>query len=333
MDLIVLSLFLLALGIGSCVQSTIGHFEDEFLNRDVSNALRAASCIAILLVHIPERYSNALQSAIGGFAYIGVMMFFLLSGYGLSASMGKSGYLSHFWRNRLPALLIPQLLANVVAVVLGLSWRNGLAGCMKMLFTLNDFVVMLTGCYVIFYAFYRLAVPHRDVFVCLGTVALSVLAFFFADAIPFPLWPVPALGFALGICVFRMRDFCIRLARNRFWACAVLLACAVVVLGLLYRMYKNDGFVGDYLVRALLGATVVGLALMLSTRFSCRLSRLPALGAMSYEVYLLHGAVIGALSGLGVPKVVFIPAVVVSTLLLSALVHWPAKAFIKRIRA
>lgn len=92
--------------------------QDAFMNKEFTRALKGACCIIVILVHIPLAYANKLQDGIGSFAYVCVTLFFIMSAYGMNISASRSpAYLRHFWRNRLSALLIPQLLVNLSVVV------------------------------------------------------------------------------------------------------------------------------------------------------------------------------------------------------------------------
>lgn len=57
----------------------------------------------------------------GSFAYIGVTFFFMTSAYGLKVGAKKNPDSTKvFWRRRLPKLLIPMFLVNVLTMVMHL---------------------------------------------------------------------------------------------------------------------------------------------------------------------------------------------------------------------
>lgn len=93
--------------------------KDSFMSVDNSKFLRGFWCIVVVLVHIPAAYQNRMQDMIGSFAYIGVTFFFMTSAYGLKYSIKhKKDYTEHFWRRRLPAILLPALIANAFDVMM-----------------------------------------------------------------------------------------------------------------------------------------------------------------------------------------------------------------------
>lgn len=105
--------------------------QDTFMNKDFTMVLKGACCIIVILVHVPLLYSNKLQDGIGSFGYVCVTLFFLVSAYGMNYSITKKqDYLKHFWRNRLAALLIPQLILNVF--IFGSDVINITAGGVKL---------------------------------------------------------------------------------------------------------------------------------------------------------------------------------------------------------
>ena len=93
--------------------------KDSFMSIEDTAFLRGFWCIIVVLVHVPELYQNRIQDMLGSFAYIGVTFFFMTSSYGLKWSIEhKPRYMDHFWRRRLPSLLIPALLANLLSVAI-----------------------------------------------------------------------------------------------------------------------------------------------------------------------------------------------------------------------
>ena len=129
--------------------------KDSFMSFDDSNFLRGFWCIIVVLVHIPAVYQNRIQDMIGSFAYIGVTFFFMTSAYGLKYSMmHKNGYMEHFWRRRLPALLVPALIANAFTVTMekGLNEMHFIS-----FLNINGWVKVLLLYYAVFWIIYRIA--------------------------------------------------------------------------------------------------------------------------------------------------------------------------------
>lgn len=93
----------------------------HFFNLTNTTAMRGFWCIIVILVHIPAVYQNRIQDLMGSFAYIGVTFFFMTSAYGLKVGAKKNPDSTKvFWRRRLPKLLIPMFLVNVLTMVMHL---------------------------------------------------------------------------------------------------------------------------------------------------------------------------------------------------------------------
>lgn len=127
-------------------------------------------------------------------------MFFLLSGYGLIISKDKKGYLTHFWRNRIASLFVPMILVNVLRLCVCHTLVNE-TSTLRSLFYIDGFVLMMTLCYVAFYAIYGfdLIKKYKIVGICVLTSSISILTYLFKDFFPFSVWPVPCLGFMYGV--------------------------------------------------------------------------------------------------------------------------------------
>lgn len=127
----------------------------HLFDKQNSNAMRGFWCLIVILVHIPVAYQNRIQDMLGSFAYIGVTFFFMTSAYGLRLGIEKDpNSIRHFWRKRLPKLLIPMFLVNVVSLIVRLIEGKGIS--LRTLININGWVQWLLVCYVIFWAVNRL---------------------------------------------------------------------------------------------------------------------------------------------------------------------------------
>lgn len=112
-DYILTALIPIALALVALWKSEKVEKQVFFMGKDYTTVLKGLCCIIVIMVHFHAAHVNKLQDAIGSFAYVCVTLFFLMSAYGMSLSRDrKSDYLKHFWRNRLAALLVPQILIN-----------------------------------------------------------------------------------------------------------------------------------------------------------------------------------------------------------------------------
>lgn len=130
--------------------------KSSFMSLEDTTFLRGLWCIIVVLVHVPAAYQNRIQDMLGSFAYIGVTFFFMTSAYGLKWSIEhKPGYMEHFWRRRLPPILIPALIANTLEVL-----ANGFSGetfTALSFININGWVKVLLLYYFFFWLVYKIA--------------------------------------------------------------------------------------------------------------------------------------------------------------------------------
>lgn len=128
---------------------------NHFFDLTNTTAMRGFWCLIVILVHIPAAYQNRIQDMIGSFAYIGVTFFFMTSAYGLKIGAAKNpDSIKIFWRRRLPKLLVPMLLVNILGMIMSvaegkeITWHN--------LISINAWVLWLLACYFIYWIVNRL---------------------------------------------------------------------------------------------------------------------------------------------------------------------------------
>ncbi len=158
--------------------------------------IKGAACLGIILHHLVQRvtiYGRYYKGPVTAFNYAGILftgLFFFFSGYGLIKSLEtKPDYLKGFLKRRLPAVLLPFWLVNLIEVLLEIfvygvhkspaALLKGLSGL-----TLLDgngwFIIEIVVLYLAFYVIFRV-VRGRDAalfLLCLFTVGMIVFSFF-----------------------------------------------------------------------------------------------------------------------------------------------------------
>ena len=268
----------------------------ELLSLNDTTVLKGLWCIVIILVHIPERYQNPIQDMMGSFAYVGVTFFFLASAYGLKYGVrNKKNYLKGFWKKRLPKLLIPMLIANVMLFA-GKWWGREQMPLPAELLEIDKWVKVFLLYYGIFWFVYWLPAKTglregawQDAVICLCIAACSVGAYLLdTDNI----WPTESWGFIWGILLARYLPQAVAWSDKRWLGKTLAAGVLSLVLGVLYLKLKPVVFFGDYCIKILLGAAITLLVLLLSARFRIGNPASRFLGAVSYEIYLIHGVII-----------------------------------------
>lgn len=330
--MVVIVLFLISeLTIGAKYQTNSAHFFDL----DNTNAMRGFWCLIVILVHIPVAYQNPIQDMIGSFAYIGVTFFFMTSAYGLSLAQKKNpNSINSFWSRRLPKLLIPCLVVNVI----GLFFNAILGRPMKLsnLIRINEWVQWLLVCYLVFWLCHKfIRGRYQDILTCVLVVLFSGLIYILKarGLIENTTWCTEIFGFAWGIIFFHIKDRIIHLCRKAWAKKCILLCLTAGVLGITYIKMKTVVFFGDYLLKIALGIAIILFILFLNTKISVgnKVSRF--LGNISYEVYLLHGIAFGFVVSFAssIQSGMFILVSICITLFVSQLIHITSQFVIKEI--
>lgn len=331
-------LLLVCIGIITLYKVKITDDCDNLFDKNWSLTLKGLCCIVVILVHIPEEHSTHLQNLIGSFAFVAVSIFFLVSGYGVSISKNRKGYMEHFWKNRMAALLIPMFLVNVIATIVKLICGEKV-NIVYSLLVVNSFVLMITACYAIFYVVHRFckADNRKQCFItCLGIFILSVLAFAFENTTPFTVWPVPCLSFIYGICLAENRSKIVTWIKKQkcFDWRTILLVVLSIAIGGGYTKAKYIFFLGNYVLRAFLAIVLIALLIKLTAHMQFNNKVILSLGKISYEVYLSHGIVIELFDKFcgEFDQGLYIIGVVAMTILLSYFTHLLNQKIITKIR-
>ena len=314
--------------------------KDSFMSIDDTTFLRGIWCIIIVLVHIPVAYQNSLQDMLGSFAYIGVTFFFMTSAYGLKYSIvHKKGYMDHFWRRRLPSILIPALIANAFEVLM-----NGLGAGISEISVLdfvniNNWVKVLLLYYLLFWLIYYVmpefagGILAKDIVMCLFVVVCSLVGCLTSIKIT-SIWIVEPLGFAYGIIAANHSDkFKSWIKGKWFRKCGLLMGISGI-LGITYLKMKPVAFWGDYLLKIVLGIAIIAFIFEAISRLKVGNRVNSLLGYISYEVYLLHHGVFALLMAIdsGMNSGVFVILSVAITVVLAFMLNKVCKPLVKFIR-
>ena len=338
MDLLLTGV-LLALLFGCVIYKAKVHSgeNDAFFDKDNTVALRGIWCIVVLLVHIPAVFRNALQDAVGSFAYIGVTFYFMTSGYGLTLGVMDNGGLGKgFWRKRLPKLLISQLLVNLSSVFLFWALLGDQITFLGFVWVAR-WLRWLLACYLLFWLAHKLCknVSIANYIVCVGVFTLSLGQYLLKNAgiLNETIWPTEILGFVWGIGLANLSPKFLAFSKKK-WLTKVFLFCgAALIFGLVYLNFKSAVFWGDYLLKIILGLSILVLMLLLNTKISIGNKVLNFLGGISYEMYLSHTVIIGLVQRLcpDLTSGIFIWLVLIGSLVVSVLVAYVSKRIIKKL--
>ena len=153
-----------------CKKAKKGTFHEDFLSYPVIKGVQGFAALAVILHHVTQevtQYGRYYKGAINVFVDAGVLftgLFFFCSGYGLIVSMKeKEDYLQGFLKKRLPAVLVPFFVCNLLFILVNLLLGRQVPPLELLLYLSgivmwNDqmwFIVELAVLYVIFYFSFR----------------------------------------------------------------------------------------------------------------------------------------------------------------------------------
>ncbi len=295
MDTVIMICILLFLAFDILYESKLLPCNDKFFGIQNSQAMRGFWCLIIILVHVPAEYQNRIQDMIGSFAYIGVTFFFLTSGYGLTLSADKNPMMiSHFWRKRLPKILIISWMVNLLFETIGVI-IFGYAFSIIEVLLINQWVIWLLMCYLLFWLSYKVFGRKKiwKVVTCLGVILGSIIVYFlkYKELITGTTWTTECYGFVWGIILATIKENFMNYYIRK-WNLKWTISCIIsLVLGVSYLVLKSVPFGGDYILKILLGFAITMFVLIANTRiyFGNKINLL--LGNISFEIYLIHGHV------------------------------------------
>lgn len=310
---------------------------NSFMSIEQTEFLRAVACIIIIFVHIPVQYGNVLQNLIGSFAYVGVMIFFMISAYGCCwGADNKKDYIKFFWEKRLLSLLVPAFIINFIEMTVKSIFMKK-ENTYMVLVNINYYIYAILILYIVFYVFYKIKWQdkYRKVTISIIAITLSLIGFFTKNTF-LSYWPSESMGFVLGILLYSYREkFSKFLRSNTVKKIAIFLSLGII-LGITYLKIKSVFFWGDYVVRVILGYILIILVFLMLSRYTIK-GKILKLGKISWEIYLAHIMIINTLleiinqRRLNISSNVFIITVFLLTLLVSVFVYKMTDVILKRV--
>ncbi|MBE5829319.1 MAG: acyltransferase [Butyrivibrio sp.] len=307
-----------------------GEFSSEYLNWDQMMALRTVACLSIILHHLTQRiteYGRIGKGPITIYNYIGFLctaVFFFSSGYGLLYSfLNKHNYLDGFLRKRLPSVLVPFFLVNVITVLVNhLVYKRGTSD--DALYVIKQvvgielldgnawFIVEIMVLYVLFAVFFSL-IKNKDVslvLLILATFGIMAFAFFRGhDYDDFKetyfmgeWWYNSTFTFVFGLLYARFKNGIEAFLKKHykgmiisFGILSVFVTFAGIVVANVFGYYhdmlptyRSDAFI-TLVVQSVNCVVVVVFQLLLNMKIAVKNKALEYMGSIQMMVFLVHG--------------------------------------------
>lgn len=308
--------------------------ENFFFSKDYTTVLKGLCCIFIVIGHTPDEYKNNLQDMLSSFGYVRVTLFFMMTGYGLSLCADrKNGYMKTFWRNRLASLLIPGFLVNIAAFFI----HRQVQGNFKFsdLIFIDPYISVLLQYYIFFFFVYHgkryYGEKTGNIILVIGVILSSLLDYLLKDE--GRAWPYERIGLVWGIILYFNFNKIKYLVSPKLTK-IVIFTLTSLILGILYVKFKYVYFWCEYLLKIILGASIIILLFLLSSNRIWGNKIMSFFGDIYYEVFLSHMLMIQFVKT-AFPKLSsgeFILTVALFTIIFSAIIHYIGQPIIKLCR-
>ena len=268
---------------------------NSFFDKDNALAMRGFWSLVIVLVHVPVTYTNRIQDMIGSFAYIGVTFFFMSSAYGLTLSRDSNpGMLRHFWKRRLSKIMaVPVIVLLVFLVINFLIFRD--LECISGVFGAFLWVVWLLACYLFFWISNQIFKSGNTwkistcIMIALGSLVMYALQKM--GIVTVTTWAPECYGFIWGIILADFRGYFVDKFKDKWLIKNFISMLIAAILGVLYLKFKYIPLAGDYLLKIVLGLSILVFMLAMNVRIELGNKINHFLGRISFEVYMVHSSV------------------------------------------
>ena len=350
-----------------------GLISDTFLDLDQSKNIQAFACLAIIIHHVTQQisvYGMRPKGPITLFSYIGYLftaLFFFFSGYGLMTSLNsKPDYLKSFLKKRLPAVLVPFWLINILGVILisflpGPKFTAGEIVSSILGITLINgngwYIIEIVILYICFYLLFRFLKNRKlaTALLCIITVFIIVYSFFQgydpkeakAHWFSGEWWYNSTITFAFGVLFAGFKDrfsaFCIKHYRMMLTLFAAL---SIIFIYLSIFAQNKLGYYHEPVRHGMRDAAITlviqsvsaliftAFILLLNMRLSIGNRALSFIRNMSLELFLIHGYFVDQIFGsreLG--DFVRYAVVIICSIICAALISPCLKFLVKKITA
>lgn len=356
---------LLALLVFGCKFAKKKTFHEDFLDYPVMKGLQGFAAMAVILHHVTQtvtQYGQHDKGIINILVDAGVLftgLFFFCSGYGLMTSLlKKEDYLKGFIRKRLPAVLVPFYVCNLLFIVTNLIMGYkaeplDIVTYIIGIVLMNDqmwFIVELAILYLAFFLIFRKrksdahALCLMAVFMVIMTVVSLLLGH---DDLPDTLglwfygewWYNTTWLFFIGLLVAKYKAKVVAFAQKHYvWLLPSMLAAFIGLSMATTYMLRHMGYwtssdLDKFItlpVQCSMVITFVLALFLISMKVQFKNCALSFFGTLALEIYLLQNIFITKLNPVIKNDLLYYLGVSVCTIALAIVVHWLDKWLIKR---
>lgn len=270
--------------------------ENDFLSVKQTNWLKGIAILMIMYSHFYPlmglTYSDGLFSFVLNLGYMGVAVFFLLSGYGaLISKKNKPDYLKHYLLKRVIRLFLPFLavfmLEIIIMIIQGepiqLSYFYRIP-IMSLPNTINWYLKIQLALYVVFFLAAKLFKNNNQLIIAVFIICIIYMIVGFLTGITSH-WYETIFAFPVGMLLAEYRDalFCQYQKKKVF----IVIVSPVIFVACNIPYFLKGGTLFEILF--IVGFLVLVLFICLLTYGDSKL--LALMGKSSLELYLIHGVI------------------------------------------
>lgn len=350
-----------------------GEIAPAYLRREQTGFLQAAASIAIIIHHVTQQisgYGSFDKGPITVFNYAGILftaLFFFCSGYGLITSLyTKKDYLRTFLKNRLPKVLIPFWMINILGVIYHRFAYNthrtpyetlqDISG-ITLLNTNAWFVIEIVIFYLAFYIIFTL-IKNRNIALSLYILSICFFIYFCFNREYIPdvrtkakwfmgeWWYNSSACFVFGVIYARIRSKIDKYI-NKLYP-LFLVVFAALFVGLFYysiyavnhygyysyftpAFYRHNKMI-TFAAQTAACLVFIILVLLINMKITLGNKLIARLSRISTEIFLIHGYFVDKVfNGVRMKFFTRYTVIIASSLICAALVAVPIRFIVSKI--
>ena len=292
----------------------------NILNSYNTNNIKGLISFIIIFHHLSQRIDGNSLFLLRNIGYLIVGLFLFYSGYGLTkATLTKNNYLDTFWTKRLPKVLIPFILSNLLFIIGYRIFENKSYTLVEIISyilgikLIDSFkwyiwttIILYIGYYFIFKTF------KKEKAIILMFVYVNIyfwLCYIFKVG---GWWYNSIFSFFIGILFANFGDKIIEIVKNKY----IYTLIPITIFLAIYTYGIKNGNIFT--------ATIANVSFVISFIFISIKLRLgnkitTFLGTISYEIYLVHRLVLDILSTRIENRYMYVVSSVIGSIILAYL--------------
>ena len=302
LDLLFIALLFLVLSKTKII-IPLNTYNDDFMSVKNCNSYKGLFALIVILHHTSQRVSTGtLPPDFTRVGYLAVAVFLFLSGYGLQKqNLKNSEYSNSFLLKRIPAILIPYITITLIYWIIyallgdirsfGTLWHNFIVNGDPIVW-FSWYVVCVLYFYPVFYILMKIF-KNNKAGIVFGGIAFCILYIFICTKLGFGLWWYQtSFVFVFGI-VFSSYEKNILKFIKKYYPLVLLLSLTFFIVLAKHKWeiyWLIPSLKTEFLLVAILSFLFIVSIFTLTMKLSINNKILDFLGKISFEIYMLQGA-------------------------------------------